>query len=157
MLTVQRDIRLNEVVETFHRATKNRHRINLFVFMLEMKKQRWYFKLACKYIDYRIYGHNEDVLYSFIGDYKQTPETTNRILNSITTNSLAFFVACNRKLSRLLQMHPICTLIDVIQPYTVTNRKLHNDFVKLFYDHSNVYNNVCDYLEWLSKRQVLFR
>lgn len=111
---------INAIVDIFHFISRGKHRTHMRVFLDIVRTQPWYFEILCKYIDYRIYRHDECVLFSVIPRYIpiwMSPsenikdrihcETMN-VLNVTTTSSLTFFTACVRKLSIMLQLHLMC-------------------------------------------------
>lgn len=166
--TVGSHLCVNTVVDVFHFITDSKYRRVMDYFIHLVKKQLWYFDTLCKYIDYRIYEHDESVLLSVIPTYMPIwiahssnmdsiiyCETMN-ILNVSTTSSITFFIACIRKLSLMLSMHPLCVLTDVVQPYTIPNPVIHEKFLRIIYS-KNVYYNVCDYLEWFESKNFTMR
>lgn len=163
--TVGSHLCLNTVVGVFHFITDGKYRRVMNYFIHLVKNQLWYFETLCKYIDYRIYEHDESALLSVIPTYMPIWLAnssdmdsiiyckTMNILNVSTTSSITFFIACVRKLSLMLSMHPLCVLTDVVQPYTIPNPTIHEKFLHIIYS-KNVYYNVCDYLEWFESKKL---
>lgn len=101
--TVGSHLCLNTVVGVFHFITDGKYRRVMNYFIHLVKNQLWYFETLCKYIDYRIYEHDESALLSVIPTYMPIwlanssdmdsiiyCETMN-ILNVSTTSSITFF------------------------------------------------------------------
>lgn len=147
----------------FHSRTKNRYRLNLYVYMRLVRTEVWYLKTACRYIDFRFYRDDASALGSVICDYTYESgrvyanatafryEEASKILCLTLTDSLTFFVACVRKLSYLLDMPPDRVVCSVVEPRTVKNARVHRDFMSLYESVDPRYFRVCDYLDWLCR------
>lgn len=101
---------------------------------VDVRRQTWFVKTTCKYIDFRLEKNREAVLYSVIPSFGGWTDEINvhNVLHLCSTNSVSFFLVCVRTLSAITDMHPFCVVYDLVRRYTVPNHKVQESFFRLY-------------------------